>query len=678
MPAELSLQPPLAVAQRFDQYYYSQFSKLLAVRHHTVEMAEKDGTFPSRSSSPRESDSIIAPEKPSANEDQLDGDKSHPPHKRTRSGCYTCRKRRVKCDETRPICMRCQKGDRECLFPPERLTMSKKQRAHQARKLKRAAAAAAATATTTTTAAQDGNVDEELSMPYARPEINQEMERKLSFSSEEGIELSTLPQEQEQSMHMPVAPYSNTSTSTPNTVSTISGSCPTPAPSGMYDDFPNVPPEIAHLFRYHRKNITQCHYFLSADPIQFFDQLLTIAHTSPALMYAIAAFTSYHYALRYGERYLEDMFGYYEECVKNLHSAIERPDLNIMIAILILSCIEMYLGDVSNEIQHQDAVFNIFQSLYTPETAFETDLHIYFFIWLRFIDIRRSLFSGRNMVLQGKWYALHRQTVHGRWATVLTDIDWRILAAMSAVGNLFSELCEFAANVRQKLVTGTRATRQIELLRVNSMTWFESLDPALFETVDPPEDNPLTLEDRQLVPPICYKYWQVGFLTLIFNGWKLYFSSYAALSTTGTIQDPSGTSEIAVLMARIFSGLEAIQKIHPGTPFAGHNYLCLAASFMPDRLHAWMRRKMAQIQAQGYNFPEQVRIQIASTWNNDDLYRGWLEGIEPEQPQGVAIPWKRLLQVKIPELNIERESFTAAVSEMRGVFDTGVTIRQNR
>lgn len=38
-------------------------------------------------------------------------------HKRTRSGCFTCRSRRIKCDETRPVCERCKKGNRECVYP---------------------------------------------------------------------------------------------------------------------------------------------------------------------------------------------------------------------------------------------------------------------------------------------------------------------------------------------------------------------------------------------------------------------------------------------------------------------------------------------------------------------------------------------------------------------------------
>ncbi|KXJ86468.1 C6 zinc finger domain-containing protein, partial [Microdochium bolleyi] len=39
---------------------------------------------------------------------------------KTRTGCVTCKKRRVKCDEARPVCKRCHVGDRSCAYldPP--------------------------------------------------------------------------------------------------------------------------------------------------------------------------------------------------------------------------------------------------------------------------------------------------------------------------------------------------------------------------------------------------------------------------------------------------------------------------------------------------------------------------------------------------------------------------------
>lgn len=35
---------------------------------------------------------------------------------RTRTGCQSCRARRVKCDETRPVCRACEKSSRECVY----------------------------------------------------------------------------------------------------------------------------------------------------------------------------------------------------------------------------------------------------------------------------------------------------------------------------------------------------------------------------------------------------------------------------------------------------------------------------------------------------------------------------------------------------------------------------------
>ncbi|KAE8131634.1 hypothetical protein BDV38DRAFT_288507 [Aspergillus pseudotamarii] len=37
---------------------------------------------------------------------------------RTRTGCLTCRERRVKCDDGKPTCMRCSKSDRICRYAP--------------------------------------------------------------------------------------------------------------------------------------------------------------------------------------------------------------------------------------------------------------------------------------------------------------------------------------------------------------------------------------------------------------------------------------------------------------------------------------------------------------------------------------------------------------------------------
>ena len=53
---------------------------------------------------------------PQLNANQLPGTRHKKEIKRrTKTGCLTCRKRRIKCDEGHPACRNCQKSKRECL-----------------------------------------------------------------------------------------------------------------------------------------------------------------------------------------------------------------------------------------------------------------------------------------------------------------------------------------------------------------------------------------------------------------------------------------------------------------------------------------------------------------------------------------------------------------------------------
>lgn len=43
---------------------------------------------------------------------------------KVKTGCVSCKKRHVKCDEGKPICNRCKKGNRSCLYQPQQKLMS--------------------------------------------------------------------------------------------------------------------------------------------------------------------------------------------------------------------------------------------------------------------------------------------------------------------------------------------------------------------------------------------------------------------------------------------------------------------------------------------------------------------------------------------------------------------------
>ncbi|KAJ3482174.1 hypothetical protein NLI96_g7162 [Meripilus lineatus] len=43
--------------------------------------------------------------------------RKRPKYTRSKTGCLTCRGKKIKCDETKPNCMRCTHGQRECTWP---------------------------------------------------------------------------------------------------------------------------------------------------------------------------------------------------------------------------------------------------------------------------------------------------------------------------------------------------------------------------------------------------------------------------------------------------------------------------------------------------------------------------------------------------------------------------------
>ncbi|KAG8978915.1 hypothetical protein FRB90_008253, partial [Tulasnella sp. 427] len=56
--------------------------------------------------------------------------RKRPKYSRSKMGCLSCRVRKVKCDENRPVCTRCAHGQRECTWPPD-APKSKKQQQQQ-------------------------------------------------------------------------------------------------------------------------------------------------------------------------------------------------------------------------------------------------------------------------------------------------------------------------------------------------------------------------------------------------------------------------------------------------------------------------------------------------------------------------------------------------------------------
>ncbi|KAI9814434.1 MAG: hypothetical protein M1827_003290 [Pycnora praestabilis] len=96
------LQPP-PVAQ-MGQYYHNQGQSLPPPQQH-----------PNVTSSPHDHQPLRYPLPAPDGRIMSGGRHKKEIKRRTKTGCLTCRKRRIKCDEAHPTCRNCQKSKRECL-----------------------------------------------------------------------------------------------------------------------------------------------------------------------------------------------------------------------------------------------------------------------------------------------------------------------------------------------------------------------------------------------------------------------------------------------------------------------------------------------------------------------------------------------------------------------------------
>lgn len=54
---------------------------------------------------------------PTSTRPEIAAQRKRPKYTRSKTGCMTCRVKKIKCDETKPNCMRCTHGSRECTWP---------------------------------------------------------------------------------------------------------------------------------------------------------------------------------------------------------------------------------------------------------------------------------------------------------------------------------------------------------------------------------------------------------------------------------------------------------------------------------------------------------------------------------------------------------------------------------
>ena len=112
-------------------------------------------------------------------------------------------------------------------------------------------------------------------------------------------------------------------------------------------DWAHLPHDVAFYLNYHKQMLTCHHYLLKDDLDDFFKtSLLEHAVRNEALLYAVAAFASFHYSVFHTTNAFQTFLEYYNKSVALLRiSLYQEHSIDTVITILQLACFEVTCGD---------------------------------------------------------------------------------------------------------------------------------------------------------------------------------------------------------------------------------------------------------------------------------------------------------------------------------------------
>ncbi|KAF2721947.1 hypothetical protein K431DRAFT_62442 [Polychaeton citri CBS 116435] len=589
----------------------------------------------------------------------------HIKHRRTRSGCYTCRQRRVKCDEARPTCERCKKGKRECNYPETASSSSSRAARSVKAKDDLDRDSSPSDDETARTGALAQVLDEEEGGDQDDDSTTYE-----STSSRKASEASALTREKG------LTPASATDSTSASTRPALSrgNSQPVIQPSIIeHVRWPGLPSDIKWYLSYHRNNISHHHYGFKYDGSNFLaETFLHIAMGDEALMYAVVAFAAYFYTLSREDGSIHEFLKYYDRSVTILLSSLgKRRKLRVstLLTILQLATIEEFLGDWVNLIGHQKAAHSIITDLFTPETVMQDDTRRKIIGWYIRFDLFAGIMGGGETVLGRDWFAAvagfyerqaraKPQDLGARfedWSarSRLLATDATLLFAQNNMENISKE--NFSQGLQQLSAAFESFGSEIESTFIDPAYFVESLPKA-----PPPSEDDIT-DFRDPHTLLAGEYFTINIILMDHWAMLLMFKYQTAMAL-GQMPGPDFV-ELALKKCKMFEAVQYYDRGGSGVILSLQASIGIAALFLPkDARHTdWCRRKFALIEQKGYIYPSSFRKRMTDIWAID-VTHWWL-------PDNDAFP----LPVRRIREFIEsrfKEQTPTSVSEMSGIFKT--------
>ncbi|KAL8776857.1 MAG: hypothetical protein Q9213_008106 [Squamulea squamosa] len=576
----------------------------------------------------------------------------HIKHRRTRSGCYTCRQRRVKCDEGRPQCARCHKGSRSCTYPPPR---SKVRPGSSS-----VSDAAKATEPIAEASDSDGEIWDNGEMPAAAGIMkrNEDYVKTKASSQCHPRHRNAASQKQPAQSHKQSLPsiermdpdvaVGHSPTCSPHS-SPQSGSRGSPHMANSTPDSSLSPEKISLSYLpqtqrfyldYLRNNITYHHYFFRHNANFFLHHILVEQALSyEPLLQAVVAFAAFQVTLGKPNGRIQDFLGYYNRAVsllrKSLASGQTHTDATLL-TILQLATIEEYLGDWINLLGHQKAAYSMLTELYSVGTITENELRRKVLAWYSRFDLFAGFMSGDEPALGREWF-IANERYHSEQAVQHPEsTECKLEAAIATHGVVARDMVVLFTNLPRGAITFEEFQRENHSLAARIRNMREDLNPFLSDDryVVESFEGASERDEDDIVDP--YQpgglrqgpYWPINFLMLDWLGTSLMHTYQTALVLQQ--QPPSNLLQLALEICRLFEAIQYWPGSTPGSMLSAQAALGIAVIFLPkDERHTmWCRRKLTAVESQGYTYSPTLRGKLANLWGLPELRHWWLPNEE--------------------------------------------------
>ncbi|KXX75442.1 Adhesion and hyphal regulator 1 [Madurella mycetomatis] len=578
----------------------------------------------------------------------------HIKHRRTRSGCYTCRSRRVKCDEAHPICERCRKGKRECIYPeppPQKGTGNSSS--------KDSTGPSQQASPSSSRDDDDDEVEQDAKLDPIMDEDEEEPASATSQTSAPNFPLrrsSTTSSFGFQRVATGLRQGSETpsfdgnkssspalSAGTTSALTSAGMSFGDPMQTPSRPDWTFLQHELQFYLGYFYDNITHHHYCVVNDADDFFGATITgLAIRNEALLYAVVGFSAYHHAMKNPNGRINEFLQYYSRSVSLLLDCLKKKEkysVGTLLTILQLATIEEYLGDWVNLMGHQRAAFEVLTQLFTPQSVMQTPAGRMALMWYARFDVFIGIMGSFETTLSSEWYSAPVEYYDLKVAAEPHNVSWKIEASHARLRRTSMEMSLLYAKGAKREVTEDEYTAGHRRLSAALDDWKNSRDPvmtdAAFLVSDFPGNQTPGADDAVIPPAPGVLFRPPLFASTIlmceYHSIVLMHGSQAANLTEETRAE---LTEHAYAICQICETVELWPNSPPGSLIILQSCLAIASLFVrrDSRHHMWIRRKFALLERMGYISPITMRTRMAELFSDESCVRWWLpddEGFTP-------------------------------------------------